>query len=151
MNVDDQRGEDTEEEDQRDPGENDMVVDGSPADRRRKSKVKPRPSMSLADIPVRQALEQFDGQKLLHLQLRRKYCNEGIHFIQHIENASEIISRLLGSTSKAEVLESIEFFRVAHSYEMENAQVFLATIIAMTSPSVLGRHQENAALDMGQG
>jgi hypothetical protein len=35
----------------------------------------------------------------------------------------EIMSQLLGSTNKAEVLESMEFFRVAWEYQFDSAEV----------------------------
>jgi hypothetical protein len=35
----------------------------------------------------------------------------------------EIMGQLLGSTNKAEVLESMEFFRVAWEYQFDSAEV----------------------------
>ena len=46
-----------------------------------------------------------------------------------IEGAKEILSDLLVSTSKAEVLESMEFFRVADVYQMECAEVSRCVLV----------------------
>ncbi|TDL22771.1 hypothetical protein BD410DRAFT_898004 [Rickenella mellea] len=92
---------------------------------KKKKKKKPRKSQldisALTDEQV--ALAALQSNQILHLKLRRKYYAEGLNFIRQIEGAMEIIGQLLGSTNKAEVLESMEFFRVAHEYQFESAQV----------------------------
>lgn len=42
---------------------------------------------------------------------------------------SEIIAKLLGSTSKAEVLEAIEFFKIAREYELDGAETGIKKMI----------------------
>ena len=42
----------------------------------------------------------------------------------------EIMCQLLGSTNKAEVLESMEFFRIAWEYQFDGAEVRLVPIPA---------------------
>lgn len=68
------------------------------------------------------ALAALESNQMLNLKLRRKYYAEALNFIRQIEGSMEIVGKLLGSTNKAEVLESIEFFRVAHEYQFEGAE-----------------------------
>jgi hypothetical protein len=60
----------------------------------------------------------------------------------------EIMSRLLGSTNKAEVLASMEFFRVAWEYQFGSAEVsvfpFHRHIEQLTIVLATARHQEDA-------
>lgn len=91
----------------------------------KKKKKKPRKSQldisTLTDEQV--ALAALQSNQILHLKLRKRYYAESLSFIRQIEGAMEIIGQLLGSKNKAEVLEAIEFFRVAHEYQFEGAEV----------------------------
>ncbi|PFH48881.1 hypothetical protein AMATHDRAFT_64397 [Amanita thiersii Skay4041] len=89
------------------------------------SKLKPRKSqLDVAAVSNEQAaLAALESNQLLHLRLRKKYYAEALSFIRQIEAAMEVIAQLLGSTNKPEVLESMEFFRVAHEYQFETAQI----------------------------
>ncbi len=69
------------------------------------------------------ALAALESNQLLHLKLRKRYYAEALSFIRQIESSMDIIGKLLGSTNKAEVLESIEFFRVTHEYQFEGAEL----------------------------
>lgn len=64
-----------------------------------------------------------DGQAIQHLRLTKKYFFDAISFIKLIQSSIPALSELLVSTSKAEVLESMQFFRVAHIYELPSAEV----------------------------
>ena len=70
--------------------------------------------------PLRLALL---SSQILNLKLRKRYYAEALDFIRHVEGAMEVIGQLLGSTNKAEVLESIEFFRVAYEYQIMGSEV----------------------------
>lgn len=72
-----------------------------------------------------EALAALESNEALHLRLRKKYYSEALNFIRTIESAMEPVMQLLGSTNKAEVLESMEFFRVTKEYEFESAEVAL--------------------------
>jgi condensin complex subunit 1 len=92
----------------------------------KKKKKKPRKSdaLDLSALTNEQAaLAALESSHILHLRLRKKYYAEGLAFIKQVEGAVDILSQLLVSTSKAEVLESMEFFRVAHEYQFESAHV----------------------------
>ena len=69
------------------------------------------------------ALAALESSHILHLKLRKRYYSEGLNFIRQIEGAMEILEQLLGSKNKPEVLEAMEFFRVAHEYQFANAEV----------------------------
>ena len=92
---------------------------------KKKKAKKPRKSQldisALTDEQV--ALAALQSSQILNLKLRKRYYAEALDFIRQIENAMEIIGQLLGSTNKAEVLESIEFFRIAHEYQIAGSEV----------------------------
>lgn len=93
-------------------------------DKKKKKKKARKSQLDISALTDEQvALAALQSNQILHLKLRRKYYAEGLNFIRQIEGAMEIIGQLLGSTNKAEVLESMEFFRVAHEYQFESAQV----------------------------
>jgi condensin complex subunit 1 len=69
------------------------------------------------------ALAALESDQILHLRLRKKYYAEALNFIRQVEGAMEMLGQLLGSTNKAEVLETMEFFRVAYEYQFDRAQV----------------------------
>jgi condensin complex subunit 1 len=69
------------------------------------------------------ALAALESNQLLHLRLRKRYYTEALNFIRQVEEAAQLIFQLLGSTHKTEVLESMEFFRVAHEYQLDSAEV----------------------------
>lgn len=70
-----------------------------------------------------QALSSLEADEHLHLKLKRKYYAEATTFMRLLGDAMENLKKLLGSTNKAEVLETMEFFRVAHEYRLKDAEV----------------------------
>ncbi|KAA1474981.1 hypothetical protein DENSPDRAFT_908815 [Dentipellis sp. KUC8613] len=118
MDVDDEGDKNEDEDVEMEDGEN------TPRPKKTKKKSKPRKSqIDMAALTNEQAaLAALESNQMLHLKLRKKYYAEGLNFIRQIEGAIEIIGQLLGSTSKAEVLEAMEFFRVIHEYQFDNAQ-----------------------------
>ncbi|KAH9953728.1 hypothetical protein BGW80DRAFT_1513676 [Lactifluus volemus] len=69
------------------------------------------------------ALAALESNQLLHLRLRKRYYAEALNFIRQVEEAAQMIFQLLGSTHKAEVLEAMEFFRVAHEYQLDSVEI----------------------------
>jgi condensin complex subunit 1 len=59
------------------------------------------------------ALAQYDEQEITKIRLQKKFCRDALTFIDGVESAMGPMCKLLGSTNKAEVLEAMEFFRVA--------------------------------------
>ncbi|KAL9940062.1 hypothetical protein V8E36_000767 [Tilletia maclaganii] len=86
-------------------------------------KKRPRKSLDLAALQAAQEnMSQADADKLMKMRLTKRYYADAMHFINQIEGAMPVLSQLLVSTNKAEVLESMEFFRIAHEYRLEGAQ-----------------------------
>jgi condensin complex subunit 1 len=74
------------------------------------------------------ALAALESNQLLHLRLRKRYYSEALNFIRQVEEAAQEIFKLLGSTHKSEVLESMEFYKVAREYQLDCAEVSLETL-----------------------
>lgn len=115
---------DTEEDD---PSQMSVDEDATPKKSKHKkaSKLKPRKSeLDVTALSQEQAvLAKYSDQELTALRLRKRYYSDALTFIRQIEGAMEPMCKLLGSTNKAEVLEVMDFFRVAHEYQFESAKV----------------------------
>ncbi|KAF5330160.1 hypothetical protein D9611_010625 [Ephemerocybe angulata] len=135
MDVDgeEEEGEGEEEEDEEDEEEDEdaggdteedepdsMPVDEDPRPR----KLAPRKSQINVDAMAQEqaVVAQLEHTEFLRLKLERKYYKEGLNFIEQLEGAMEVIVRLLGSKSKAEVLEAIEFFKRGAEYQLGGVQ-----------------------------
>ncbi|TKY85661.1 hypothetical protein EX895_005201 [Sporisorium graminicola] len=124
----DQDGDDTVMQDDEDEDEDDEDASRS---RGRKSKAKPlkskakkgrRSGVDLEALAAAQAeMEPVDAEKVMCLRLTKRYYTDAIAFITQIETAMPNLTLLLASTNKAEVLESMEFFRVAYEYKLSGA------------------------------
>ncbi len=138
MEVDDEMNttEDTEGEEREPDGdtelEDEMSVDeeneGEATPKKSRSKPnKLQPRKSQLDVNAlnqeQAALAQYDEQEITKIRLQKKFCRDALTFIDEVESAMEPMCKLLGSTNKAEVLEVMEFFRVAHEYQFESAKV----------------------------
>jgi condensin complex subunit 1 len=69
--------------------------------------------------------ESATGEDLMKLQLTKRYYSEALKFIESLHEAAEIISQLLASKNKSEVLESMDFFVIADAYKLATANVLL--------------------------
>lgn len=92
-----------------------------------KEKAKPKPRKSdgidLAAADQSQLLASVDQDTLTRLRLTKKYYEDAIIFIQQLDRASKIVNQLVTSTTKGEVLEAMDFFKVAYEYKLESAEV----------------------------
>ncbi|KAI6123353.1 non-SMC mitotic condensation complex subunit 1-domain-containing protein [Pisolithus thermaeus] len=151
-NEDEEKGDeetDDEEEadnlvnnDQRNPANDDgMDVDGEShsaddttmgdednrrSEKRKNKKAKKSRKSVINEVAItseQEALAALESNETLYLRLRKKYYTEALVFIRMIEGSMEVITQLLASTNKAEVLEAMEFFRVTHVYEFDGAGV----------------------------
>lgn len=116
-------GGDTETEEQ---GDMSIDEDGDGEEARpRKQKLKPRKSQINVDAirEEQQVLANLDQRALAELKFTKNWAKNAINFIHQIDGAMEVIVKLLGSKSKAEVLEAIDFFKTVHDFEMSGAQV----------------------------
>ena len=137
MDVDDEGQEDDEEDDVRDEEQDDEDEepldddDGdntqTPRKKRKAKKPQKAPRKSELDMSAltneQAALAALESNQILHLRLRKKYYVEALNFIRLIENSMDVMGQLLGSTNKAEVLEVMDFFRVAYEYQFDGAKV----------------------------
>jgi len=102
--------------------------DGTPAKRRSSAakaarKRTPRRSqLDLAAADQSVVLAQVDGDTLQRLRLTKAYYVDAISFIEALEGAMDTVTELLASSVKSEVLEAIEFCRVAKEYRLEAAE-----------------------------
>jgi condensin complex subunit 1 len=126
MDIDD-NGEEEEEDASLAPGsgdENENNHSQSTPKQKNKSNKGRKSELDMAALTSEQAaLAALESNQLLSLKLRKKYYSEALNFIRQIEDAIPIAAQLLGSTSKSEVLESMEFFRVVHEYHFDGAEV----------------------------
>jgi condensin complex subunit 1 len=111
-------GEGEEEDEQAKDEAEDEGEDASVRPSRRNGK-----APDLDAIAKEQITAAKDGQAIQHLRLTKKYFSDAIAFIRLIQSGIPALSELLVSTSKAEVLESMQFFRIAHIYEIPLAEV----------------------------
>lgn len=66
------------------------------------------------------------SEDIARLQLTRRYYAEALRFIDTIHSASELVSQLLGSKNKSEVLEAMDFFKSLDAHRVETAKVYPA-------------------------
>lgn len=99
-------------------------TNSTPLPKRKKKKARKSETVNLHAVSQEQVLvANMEGTQIVHLRLRKRYYAEALDFIRWLDNASESVGELLGSTHRAEVLESMEFFRVGFEYGIESAAV----------------------------
>lgn len=83
----------------------------------------PRMTEEERAVAMQKAAEQAATSELLtKLQLTRKYYSEAIRFIEVLHAASGIVSQLLSSRNKSEVIEAMDFFVMIDAYKIETAR-----------------------------
>ncbi|CAI7608793.1 unnamed protein product [Penicillium manginii] len=81
---------------------------------------------------MQKAAEQAATSELLtRLQLTRKYYNEAIRFIEVLHTGSTIVSQLLSSRNKSEVIEAMDFFVVLDAYKVETARTGIRRMLRL--------------------
>ncbi|CAI7600697.1 unnamed protein product [Penicillium pancosmium] len=81
---------------------------------------------------MQKAAEQAATSELLtRLQLTRKYYNEAIRFIEVLHSGSTIVSQLLSSRNKSEVIEAMDFFVVLDAYKVETARTGIRRMLRL--------------------
>ncbi|PWN41740.1 hypothetical protein IE81DRAFT_303229 [Ceraceosorus guamensis] len=99
-------------------------------------------------------LSAEDAQRVITLRLTRRYYVDALHFIHQLSGAMPLLSQLLVSKSKAEVLESMEFFRVAYEYRIPGADAGVRKMVhliwtkdnTLTAASALGEDGDGSQL-----
>lgn len=91
---------------------------------------RPRQSFDPASIAAsQQSMTGADREQLMRLRLTKRYYEDALAFIHLLDRAVPILLQLLGSTSKAEVLECMEFFRIAYEYRIRGAHAGVRTML----------------------
>lgn len=104
--------------------------DGTPQPPEKTKKIKaPLPQVDFAGLDMDAAFAQFDNDKHESSKRARALSLDAVSFIESIHEAIEMITRLLGSTHKAEVLESMDFFRTAHEFDISAAKVGVSSLL----------------------
>ena len=70
---------------------------------------------------------------LLALRFAKNYHDEALALVRSVEGAIPKLNDLLSSTGRAEVLEAMDFFKVAHEYQFESANVSLLLLPSFSS------------------
>ncbi|ORX90468.1 hypothetical protein K493DRAFT_339988 [Basidiobolus meristosporus CBS 931.73] len=60
--------------------------------------------------------------KVIQLQFHKRYYTDAVQFVESIHEAIPVLCQLLGSTTKAEVIEAMDFFVTATRYKIQMAQ-----------------------------
>ncbi|KAF1809038.1 hypothetical protein P152DRAFT_404082 [Eremomyces bilateralis CBS 781.70] len=71
----------------------------------------------------RAAKEAATAELINQLQLSRRFFLEALRFIEVIHNACPVVTQLLSSRNKSEVIEAMDFFVTCHVYEIETARI----------------------------
>lgn len=158
MDVDEEEQGAEGDEDNEEDAEMEVDDEGNPITpkkKTKKTKAKRRKSeLDMTAMTTEQAaLTALESNQILLLRLRKKYYVEALNFIRQLDGAMEMLGQLLGSTNKAEVLEVMDFFRVALEYKLEGAEVcFLCSFFyaneTMTHAIYTAWDQENAPPDL---
>ncbi|KAG8832801.1 Condensin complex subunit [Serendipita sp. 399] len=102
----------------------------SPAKTKKKKKPRKSEQVNLHAVSQEQVLvAEMEGTQIVHLKLRKRYYAEALDFIRWLDQGSETVGELLGSTHKTEVLEAMEFFRVSYEYGMDSAPLGLKKML----------------------
>ncbi|KAI9686719.1 MAG: Condensin complex subunit [Bathelium mastoideum] len=77
------------------------------------------------------AAEAATTEALNKLQLTRRYYTEAIRFIEVIHDASPIVTQLLASKNKSEVIEAMDFFVILDAYKLETARAGIRRMLRL--------------------
>jgi hypothetical protein len=155
MDVDEEEEEEDEPEPQGSDDDTEMA-DGDASSSKPKGKKHKKRRKSELDMAAlgdeQAAVAALESTELMKLRLTKKYCAEALNFVKQLDGAMSTLSDLLGSKSKPEVLEAIEFFRVAHEYKLEGSDVSNNSLRSTTNAYVTtGWHSQDAASHMVKG
>lgn len=75
-----------------------------------------------SEVAINAAFAQIDQEKLGKLRLTKRYYTDAMIFIGELQKAIPLAATLLASKMKAEVLESMEFFKTAYEYKLDGAE-----------------------------
>jgi condensin complex subunit 1 len=71
------------------------------------------------------------AQELAKFQVLRKHLIEALNFAEVINEAAEIVTQLLSSKNKSEVIEAMDFFVTIHAYKVANAKLGIRRMLRL--------------------
>jgi condensin complex subunit 1 len=71
------------------------------------------------------------AQELAKFQALRKHLIEALNFAEVINEAAEIVTQLLSSKNKSEVIEAMDFFVTIHAYKVANAKLGIRRMLRL--------------------
>ncbi|OCL01265.1 condensin complex component cnd1 [Glonium stellatum] len=77
------------------------------------------------------AAEAATSEMMNKLQLTRRYYVEALRFIEVVDAASPIVTQLLSSKNKSEVIEAMDFFVVIDAYKIESARTGIRRMLRL--------------------
>ncbi|KAG9853684.1 hypothetical protein KCU77_g6430, partial [Aureobasidium melanogenum] len=98
------------------------------------SPVKDKPAMTEEQKQAafeKAAAEAVTAEMMNKLTLTRRYYLEALKFIEVLHEASSIITQLLASKNKSEVIEAMDFFVIADAYSIEPARTGIRKMLRL--------------------
>lgn len=77
------------------------------------------------------AAEAATSEMIKKLQLTRRYYVEALRFIEVLHTASPIVTQLLSSKNKSEVIEAMDFFVIIDAYKVETARTGIRRMLRL--------------------
>ncbi|KAF1829727.1 hypothetical protein BDW02DRAFT_560476 [Decorospora gaudefroyi] len=71
------------------------------------------------------------AQELEKFQAVRKFLVEALKFIEVIDDAAEVVTQLLSSKNKSEVIEAMDFFTTIDAYKITNAKLGIRRMLRL--------------------
>ncbi|KAF2417534.1 condensin complex component cnd1 [Tothia fuscella] len=75
--------------------------------------------------------EAQTAEALNKLQLTRRYYLEALKFIEVLHEASPIVTQLLSSKNKSEIIEAMDFFVMLDAYKIETARIGIRRMLRL--------------------
>ncbi|KAF2088469.1 hypothetical protein K490DRAFT_39255 [Saccharata proteae CBS 121410] len=90
----------------------------------------------LTDEQKKEAMEKAmneaaTAEALNKLQLTRKYYVDAIRFIEIVHAGSAVVTQLLSSKNKSEIIEAMDFFVIIDAYKIETARVGIRRMLRL--------------------
>jgi condensin complex subunit 1 len=75
--------------------------------------------------------EALKAQRLKELQAYRRAIFDGLSFVETVNEAAAVVTQLLSSKNKSEVIEAMDFFRIIKAYNIENARAGIRRMLRL--------------------
>ncbi|KAI9702160.1 MAG: Condensin complex subunit [Bogoriella megaspora] len=77
------------------------------------------------------AAEAATAEAMNKLQLTRRYYIEALRFIEVVHDASPVVTQLLASKNKSEVIEAMDYFVILDAYKLETARAGIRRMLRL--------------------